>query len=289
MYMSYTTNPKLPKLRMEAVRLVKYRDWSTREVSRYTGFNQSTIVRWCAKDPTGGWRYIPTLSSRPHSHPHALSKEIVEAIISERLAHNRCAEVIHAILIQREISVSLSSVKRTLTRHGLIRKRSPWKRWHFSEPRPEVEKPGDLVQIDTLHVLPGELYVYVLLDVNSRWAQAEPSERVNTHRSFQFVRKAQKFFPFSFSMLQSDHGSEFSQNFSERIGISHRHSRVRKPSDNGHVERFIRTLQEECLNLIPRKLKIYRKEISDYLYYYNHERPHMALQFKTPHQVMRSY
>lgn len=274
---------------MEAVRLVKYRGWSTRQAARYTGYDQSTIVRWCAKDPTGGWRRIPTLSSRPHSHPDALPKEIVEAVIAERMTHGRCAEVVHAVLLQRGIMVSLSSVKRILARHGLIRQRSPWKRWHFSEPRPFVEKPGDLVQIDTKHVLPGELYVYALLDVNSRWAAAEPSERINTYRSFNFVKKAQKQFVLPISMLQSDHGSEFSQNFSERVGIAHRHSRVRKPNDNGHVERFIRTLKEECLDRTPKTMRAYKKEIPEYIRYYNHERPHMALQFKTPYQVMRSY
>jgi len=55
----------------------------------------------------------------------------------------------------RYSTVSLSSVKRTLEHQGLIRKRSPWKRWHFTLPKPEVEKPGDLIQIDTLHIVPG--------------------------------------------------------------------------------------------------------------------------------------
>jgi len=60
-----------------------------------------------------------------------------------------------------------ASVKRTLERQGLIRKRSPWKRWHFEQERPLALKPGDLVQIDTIHLIPGALYIYTLIDIFS--------------------------------------------------------------------------------------------------------------------------
>lgn len=287
--MPYTTNPHLPRVRRDAVRLVCYRDWSIRKVARHIGVYPSTVSRWVKLDPTGGWRLIPTRSSRPHHHPHELDRKMVEAIIEFRQKHNRCAEIIHQEMINAGYSISLSSIKRTLARCGLIRKRSPWKRWHFSEPRPDIEKPGDLIQIDTLHILPGSLYVYTILDVFSRWAWAMVSNHINTHRSLLFVRSAQEEFPFTFSTLQSDHGSEFSVYFSENIKIAHRHIRVRQPNDNAHLERFNRTLQEECIRRLPRKLKIYQKEIPEYLYYYNNERLHLGLQFKTPQQVLRSY
>jgi len=94
-------------------------------------------------------------------------------------------------------------------------------------------------------------------------------------------------------MLQSDHGSEFSNWFTENIrtqlGSNHRHSRVRKPSDNGHLERFNRTLQEECLKDIPKTLRAYRKAIPEYVHYYNNERLHLGINLKTPMQVVTSY
>jgi putative transposase len=58
------------------------------------------------------------------------------------------------------------------------------------------------------------------------------------------------------------------------------------PSDNGHLERFNRTIQEECLSHVPRNLKSYQKEIPEYLHYYNYERPHMALDMKTPIKIL---
>jgi transposase InsO family protein len=280
---------------MEAVRLVKYRGWSTRQVARYTGYNQSTVVRWCSKDATGGWRNIPTESSRPHSHPKELPSEIVEAILRKRSERNRCAEVVHQELQRDGIVVSLSSVKRTLKRYGCIRPRSPWKRWHFSDPRPLALNPGDLVQLDTIHIVPrryetyARFYVYTLLDVFSRWAWAKVYTRPNTHNSVRFVKEAQRYAPFSFSYLQSDHGSEFSTWFTENVKVAHRHSRVRKPNDNAHVERFNRTIQEECLRGLRPSPEAYQHAIKKYLSYYNQQRLHIGINYQTPLEVMRSY
>jgi len=293
MYMTYSNNPYLPKVRMQAVNLV-YQGWSTRNVARHFGLGSGTVSKWKKRDCCYGLRPIPTLSSRPHSHPRALSEEIVDAIVKIRIKHHRCAEVIHQELLNQGLSVSLSSVKRTLERQGLIRKRSPWKRWHFTLPRPEVVKPGDLIQIDTVHLGPcdaNRLYVYALIDVLTRWAWAKVSLMINTHHSLRFVKEALKISGFSFSMLQSDHGQEFSSWFTEQVGVlglAHRHSRVRKPSDNGHVERFIRTLQEECLAKIPQTLRAYQKEIPEYLHYYNTQRLHLSLNLKTPIQCVQA-
>jgi len=220
-----------------------------------------------------------------------LPPEIVEQIIKLRKKHRRCAEVIHQELINQGTVVSLSSVKRTLERQGLIRQRSPWKRWHFSEPRPAAERPGSLVQVDTIHLIPGSLYVYTLVDVFSRWAQARVSEKINAQRSLLFVRDANKTFPDVFAMLQSDHGSEFSSWFTEHIqqqGIAHRHSRVRRPTDNGYIERFNRTLQEECLKGVPRSIRAYRQVIPEYIEYYNSERLHLSLGLKTPMECFQA-
>lgn len=293
--MAYTINPGLPRVRMEAVRLVKYRGWSTRQVARHVGFSQSAIVQWCKKDPTGGWHKIPTKSSRPNHHPQALAREVVEAIIEQRVKHKRCAEVVHQELINRRVQVSLSSVKRTLKRAGLLRERSPWKRYHPHQERPFVEKPGDLVQIDTIHVVTREgerFYIYTLIDLCSRWAYARVYTRINTHNSLRFIRQAQKEAGFSFKMIQTDHGSEFSTWFTEQIkqlNLEHRHSRVRQSNDNAHIERFNRTIQEECLDRIYKNPRHYQRAIDGYLPYYNTERLHLGIKLKTPAEVITSY
>lgn len=293
--MTYTTNKNMGRIRMEAVRLVKYRGWSTRQVARYTGFNQSAIVKWCKKDPTGGWQRIETKSSKPHHHPKALPRAIVEAIVTQRLTHRRCSEVVHQELINQGVLVSLSSVKRTIARVGLIKKRSPWKRPHDFTPRPEVTHSGALIQVDTIHLVGPDglrIYIYTLIDLFSRWAYAEVAERIGAKPSVGFIRRAQKASSFRFELVQTDHGSEFSTWFThgvQRMGMMHRHSRVRQSNDNAHVERFNRTIQEECLDRVPHVLAKYRVAIINYLRYYNTERLHMGINFKTPAQVIPSY
>lgn len=291
--MPYTTNPHLPKLRMQAARLTLFERWSTRQVARYTGYNQSTIVRWVARAKMTNRRVIATRSSRPRHHPRELPEEVVSRILALRAERNQCAEILHHRLVREGIVVSLSSVKRILKRYGCTRF-SPWKKWHTYPPRPLPAKPGILVQIDTVWTgsPDNRLYAYTLLDVCSRWGYAWATQKINTFKSIWFLEQARSTAPFAFLTLQSDHGSEFARRFTTRMqfrGIAHRHSRVRTPTDNGHLERFNRTLQEECLKRIPRSLKSWSKEIPEYLYYYNNERPHMALGMKTPMEVMRSY
>lgn len=290
--MPYTTNPHMPHIRMESVRLVKYRGWSTRQVARYTGYSQSVIVKWCKKDPTGGWERIPTQSSKPHHHPRELPCDVVKRIVEKRMALKRSAEVVHKALAQEGILVGLSSVKRTLDRTGLLNKRSPWKRYHASTPRPFIEKPGDLVEVDTIHLMKTEkerMYIFTLLDVYSRWAYARAYERANVRTALDFLSHAKRHAPFSFLHLQSDHGSEFSTHFTERSGIAHRHSRVRMPNDNAHLERFNRTIQEECLDRLPRDVYAINRQLPRYLHYYNNERFHFGLNLQTPAQVIPSY
>ena len=291
--MAYTMNPNLPRLRMQAAKLVINQDWSTRQVARYTGFDHSTIVRWVEKAKLSNRLLIPTESSRPKHHPLSLPRETVLAILKHREQYHRCAEVIHHQLSKEGYTVSLSSVKRTLKRHGLIYP-SKWKKWHVYPARPLPEKPGILVEIDSMQEgLPEEhLHLYALIDVCSRWAYAKAVETINSWQSVAFYRKARETARFNFQMIQSDHGSEFAKWFSKQLkveGVEHRHSRVRKPMDNGHVERFIRTLQQECLSRIPRSLKAWEKTIPEFIHYYNTERPHMGLGMKTPLEMVQRY
>ena len=290
--MAYTTNPNLPKVRQQAADLVR-RGWSTRKVARHLGYSQSAVVVWMKKAQTYGYHPIPTQSSRPKTSPRALSREVVNEIIKERVGRRRCAEHVHIALKNRNVSVSLSSVKRTLDRCHLLKKRSPWKRPHDRTLRPEVTSTGALLQADTVHIIAPDgsrIYVYTLIDLYSRWAYAEVVERIGAQVSVDFIKRARKKACFNFEMVQTDHGPEFSTWFTHsiwRMGIKHRHSRVRQSNDNAHVERFNRTLQEECLDRTAHTIPAFKKALKEYIPYYNNERTHMGINYLTPLQVLR--
>lgn len=146
--------------------------------------------------------------------------------------------------------------------------------------------------VGTIHLMISDkkrIYVYTLIDVYSRRCYAWTTERINTGMSIAFLKRAQGLASFKFNRIQSDNGSEFSQHFSERIRILHRHSRVRKPNDNAYVERFNRTLQEECLNELPIDVKIFNRALPEYLSYYNAERLHMGINFQTPNYLINCF
>jgi len=281
----------MPRVRMDAVKLIRA-GWSYRKVARHTGFSLGAIASWVKKaEPLGhNSLWIPTQSSRPKHHPRELPWKIVAAIITQRTSRHRCAEVVHRELRNQGITISLSSVKRVLKRYHLLRERSPWKRPHDATPRPSAAQPGALVEIDTIHIVrPERFYIYTLLDVCSRWAYAEVFARLAVTSTLRFVTQAQQQSPFPFTSLQSDHGPEFSQGFTLQVGLPHRHIRVRQPNDNAHLERFNRTLQEECFRYVRSTPRHYQAALREYLPYYNNERLHLGLNFKTPLEVFTSY
>ncbi len=278
----------MPKVRRDAAAMVK-QGYSPTEVGRRFGVGSSTMCKWVKKAKAFGYHPIPTLSSRPKSHPRALARGLVDAIAAKRLALKRSAEVVHRALLDEGVIVSLSSVKRTLDRQHLLKKRSPWQRYHAPSPRPDAAYPGALVEVDTIHLaVNGKtvLYVYTLIDVYSRFAYAWATKRINCRTSLLFVKRAQVAAPFLFECIQTDNGSEFSTNFSERLGIRHRHTRVRRSNDNAHIERFNRTLREECLDALPIDVWIINRKLPTYLAAYNGTSHHFGLNLSTPLAVL---
>lgn len=259
-----------------------------RKAARHFGYTHSAIVKWCKKDETGGFRRIETLSSKPKRSPRALSRTVVSAIIRERVGRRRCAEHVYHALVKHGVHVSLSSVKRTLDRCHLRKKRSPWKRPHDFTPRPEAAFCGALLELDTIHIIAPDgsrIYIYTIIDLYSRWAYAEVVEKIGAHRSAGFARRAQKAAPFRFVMIQTDHGSEFSTRFTHRLlqkDIQHRHSRVRQKDDQAHIERFNRTIQEECFDRVTHSISSFKRALPGYLRWYNTERSHMGINYQTP-------
>ena len=154
---------------------------------------------------------------------------------------------------------------------------------------------GALLELDTIHIIAPDgsrIYVYTIIDLFSRWAYAEIVEKIGVEASARFVRRAQRVAPFRFEMIQTDHGSEFSTRFTHRLqeqGMRHRHSRVRQKDDQAHIERFNRTVQEECLDRVVHSVSSFKKALPEYLRWYNGERSHMGINYQTPLEMVPSY
>lgn len=290
--MAYDSNPRLPRIRARAVNMVKTGK-SITEVARYFGFTKGAISKWCKKYPDNGAWVIPTESSAPKHHPWRIKKAVRARIVELRLElKGRCAQVIQAHLAEEGFRVSVRTIQRELERRNLLKKYSPWKKRHISEERPKATNPGDLVQLDTIHLMVSEkkrIYVYTMIDVATRIAFARAAKKISSGRSVDFLSTGLQRTSITARCTQSDHGPEFGKYFTQKIQSRHRHSRVRKPNDNAHVERFNRTIQDECLSKLPRDVKLINKELPKYLTYYNTRRKHLGLGLKTPTEVLKVF
>jgi transposase-like protein len=105
MNMAYTTNEKVGKVRIQAIRMVSDGK-STREVARHFGYNQSTIVRWYKrKDEAWHRKELPTRSSRPHVSPRRTPRALEGIIIAKRNETGLCAKKIHWKLLKEGLTV----------------------------------------------------------------------------------------------------------------------------------------------------------------------------------------
>lgn len=320
--MAYSTNPYLPRARAIAMQLLIRDGLPLQVVANRCGIHRSTVWRWKQKwnklnehvqfdNPNRpnrpysaanhllrcAWR-IPTLASAPHNSPHAICDKVIDRILELRQTLKRCAEVIWDHLNRVDnIRVSLSSVHRILRRHHQYdgaRKN----RVRYDNPRrPVFTRPGELVQTDTIHyVCPhtrGRRYVYTVIDLYTRMAYAEVHPKILPGLAANTVLRAQGYFGFNVAMVQADNGSEFGRYFAQVLtgkNIAVRHSRLGRPNDNAHIERFNRTIQEECLgNRISSKVAnaTLQTKINEYIEYYNTQRVHLGLQLKIPASMLQ--
>ena len=245
------------------------------------------------------WR-IGSESSSP-KHPHTLAEDLVQLVLDVRDQIKRCAEVVwHHINKILCISISLSSVRRILKRHSRLEKyrkhkNKPYKGIH----RPKILSPGDLVEIDTIHLFnpisKQKRYVYTVIDLYTRMAYARVYEDLKPGHSIDAITEAEQYFGFKFKTVQSDNGLEFAKYFETRLeakGIKIRHTRLGRPNDNAHIERFNRTIQEECTGnyyLESEPLKKLDNKILNYIDFYNYKRIHLGLEYRTPAGMLHRF
>ena len=288
------------------------------------GVNRSTIWRWHQKWlaqnnhlsltnsnrrkylGTSPYKYelckwdIPSFSAAPR-HPHMLSDDLVQLVLDVRRQLKRCAEVVwYYINTELCISISLSSVRRILKRYHRMQKPKTHRNKRYKGiPRPKVLMPGDLVEIDTIHlfnpVSKKKRYIYTVIDLYTRMAYARVYKDLKPINSLNTILEAEEYFGFKFKIVQSDNGLEFGNYFSDRLekrGIRIRHTRLGRPNDNAHIERFNRTIQEECTGnyyLESEPLKTMDNKILSYIDFYNYHRIHLSISYRTPSQMLHRF
>jgi transposase InsO family protein len=190
---------------------------------------------------------------------------------------------------------SLSTIWRTLRRHGLITPQ-PHKRPRSSFIRFEAALPNEMWQGDFTHwQLADGSGVEILnyIDDHSRMLMA--CAAFTTVKGLDVV---QTFYAASDlhglpASLLTDNGAVFTgksrkgkvllESELERLGITYKNSRPYHPQTCGKVERFHQTLKRYLARQAPAaSMAILQLQLDTFRAYYNHHRPHRALNGETP-------
>jgi len=301
--------PAAPSLSREAklrLRFLEYAQMhSVAATCRHFGVARSTYYR-------GERRYDPrdltTLEACP-SRPRRCRRPTwtpaqAAAVRAAREAHPRWGKDKLAVVLRRAgIALSVSMVGRILAdlkRRGRLvepavarlrpqaRHRRPYA---VRKPKDHpVGEPGDLVQVDTMHLapLPGvERRQFTAVDVVSRCGVVGVRGSATAGTARDFLGELTARLPVPVRAVQVDGGSEFMAEFEEACrerGIALFVLPPRSPKLNGHVERANRTHREEFWECYEGDLELppLQAALRAWEDEYNRVRPHQALGYRTP-------
>jgi transposase InsO family protein len=135
------------------------------------------------------------------------------------------------------------------------------------------------------------LYQFTAIGQVTRFRVVRIYDHNNTKTAIDFLREVREHFPFAIQKIQTDNDSSFGPQFTWHLSdlrISHKHIPPGCPEVNGKVERSHKTDSQEFYQGrhfkhkrdLARKLKRGETE-------YNEDRPHLALDGKTPAERVR--
>jgi transposase InsO family protein len=158
----------------------------------------------------------------------------------------------------------------------------------------KAEYPGHLVTLDTVERFVHGCRRYILTATDNyscfSFAWATTSHASQAAKEFFWIMR--HVFPVPFEFVQTDNGSEFKKHFAKELKrqhLTHWKTYPRCPRMNGKTERFNRTIQEEFVDFHAGELldvEQFNHSLIEYLLWHNGERPHWALDLKSPVQFL---
>lgn len=254
------------------------------------GIARPVLSRWWARYQVDDLAGLQPRSRRPHRSPTRHSPAVRLAIAEARefgWGAQRIAD---------ELGLGHGTVQRELERTG--RNRAP-RAPRRPVQRYEKSRPGELLHLDLkyLPVLENRAeFEYAAIDDFSREGAAVIARERSTIAATRFLEEVLAQLPYRVDAVMTDNDMMFTMRFafhSNRLtrfeqalksaGIEHRLIRPRSPESNGKVERFIKTIDDECFRVMrPQSSRARVGALKLFLEYYNHARPHQSLGGESP-------
>lgn len=280
------------------VRRLKKNGGKVRQTARGLHISPGAVILWRERWKVQ-WR--ERLSTRPHhlrgrSITHAEEAKIVAfrtktgfgaEKVKYRLKLDQHWTTIHRILKDANLVAYQPSYRRP--------RLQPTKHMHAKN----AIQPGKL-QMDVKHVtpqlsgLPHTVYLYAVIDIFSRYKAGVFLPKLDQNSAIISLQHLLPTLPFTVDFIQTDNGLEFQERFDafvRKLGWHHHYLHKSAPNENGVIERSFRTDEEEFFFFRYERAK----RISDlnlqyqlYMHEYNTERPHLALEMKTPKEKLQS-
>jgi transposase InsO family protein len=236
-----------------------------------------------------------------------LTKDEERSIVAIRRKLNANEfEIHHMIKGKFRLHPSVSTIYRTFKRYPLNKARKE------KIKRYEKMYPGEQAHTDT-HMLAKTLFIdrqrqhlFGLLDDCTRLCYVELIPNIQSATVTQAFARGYKWFSahgIKIEEVLSDNGSEFttftgSKRAKEKhvfesmltiFDIKHKYIRPYRPQTNGKIERFWKTLYNECTRLqtVSQTKEEFSAELEGYMYRYNYQRLHSGIKYQTPLEKLK--
>ncbi len=288
--------------------------YPVKDLERLLGKNRSTIWRWEQRLNEKGLSGLVNQSRRPYHHPEEYSRQVKELIYEIRKKYQIGPDKIRLKLIKYyDITLSVSGIAKELKRSGLIKNKSKKRKNSCSCFKKQIYLPGDVIQADVKFVFKSrssQLFQFSAIDLATCLANSSIVESAGNYEAINFLKITNLFYPFAIKYIQTDNASYFTNYYTgyqksadpqkprihpfdlecDKLNIEHLLIDKGKPQQNGKVERFHRTIDDEFYNRYRFKNKDHLLScFKEYLYYYNHEREHLSLNGLTPLEKLKTY
>jgi putative transposase len=281
--------------------------------ARHFGVSRPTVYRWLARFERLHLATLEDRSSVPRRRRRPTwTVAQVEAVHAVRERYPRWGKAKLRVVLRRDgVHLSVSMVGRILAYlrgRGVLpeprarRVRVRQRRW----PRPHavrlpkglvIERPGDLVELDTLDIRPSGIdhpfKQFTARDRISRWDTLVLGRRATARAAADVLDELAARMPFEVRAISVDNGSEFMAEFEaacQARGIALFHLPPRSPKLHGSVERANRTHTEEFYEVTDAApdLAAMQAGLAEWELCYNTVRPHQALGYLTPAEYLAS-
>lgn len=307
-----------PDLSRDARRRLAMLDWHRSHgqnvslTARHFGVGRPTVYRWLRRYDRLHLETLEGHSSAPRRRRRPTwTIEHLRAVKAIRERYPRWGKDKLVILLRRMgIILSTSMVGRILgrlLRAGDLReparrrmsvRQRRWQRPYAIRTPADwvVERPGDLVQLDTLDIRPwpGTVWKqFTARDVASRWDTLELGRQATAQAAAAVLDRLAERMPFPIRAISIDNGSEFMAEFEtacQARGIRLFVLPPRSPKLHGAVERANRTHTEEFYEVTAAEpeLAAFKIELRAWETVYNTIRPHQSLSYLTPAEYLAS-